>query len=201
MSDNTKISIVFETLYEKNRGLFYKNDKNKSKVGDDMRREYLFDWISSIFLIVFSIVLFISTYSFKRLTVSEIGPAFLPRIVAILLFAMSVILLVQLILKQKSQSGESVQEEVDEEEQKTDRKGMYKVILSIMLMIIYLAVMPTIGFLISTFIYLIAQGWMIASPENRNLLRISIVSLIVSGLVYYIFRNLFHLMLPSGILG
>jgi len=166
-----------------------------------MKENRLVDIYSSVFLIALSVTLFIATLNFKQMTASKIGSAFMPQLVAIGLFVFSLILLIQSLIKwkQEKQNGE---EEVPEEKIKREPKELnFIVIISLLLMIVYIAVMSTIGFLISTVVYLFVQSWLITPSDERSYTKLIIISVIVPTIIYIVFRNFFHLMLPAGILG
>ncbi|EDL65580.1 tripartite tricarboxylate transporter TctB family protein [Bacillus sp. SG-1] len=175
------------------------------------------DFIVSVSLIVISIVLYATTYTFKRLTTSQIGPQFAPRLVTGLIFALSVVLLTKTIINwkkakinQAATNVEVVSEEVLDEEliQKTESeqevplssKSKY-VLYTLGLILIYIIAMSQIGFLISTSIYLFAQICLFSEKKYWNIPQFAILSIVVSVVTYFSFRYGFNLMLPGGILG
>ena len=68
---------------------------------------------------------------------------------------------------------------------------------------IYVTIIDPLGFLLSTVVYLIAQ-MIILYPEKlteKKLILFVVISIVASAAIYYIFRNVFYLMLPAGIFG
>lgn len=153
---------------------------------------------ASIFLIVLSVVMYVGTYSFGRLTVSQVGSEFVPRLAAIGIFLLSIVLLIQGI---KIYKQTKVQHSKTKQGKSFSFNNSYSVVATIGLLIVYVALLREIGFLVMTVLYLIAQFYVLAEKSKRNFLVFSSLSVVVSFSIYYLFRYVFFLMLPAGILG
>jgi hypothetical protein len=160
------------------------------------------DLYASIFLLIVSIIMFTATFYIQALTVSNIGADFAPRLVAIGIFVLSLILLVNSIRKLKNPQAVVVVEEEEEEEEEEDQPISKKsVAATIALLIGYVALIPILGFLITTAVYLFLQMYVLAEKAQRNIVLFVITSIVSSGVIYYCFKSIFHLRLPAGILG
>ena len=160
------------------------------------------DLYASLFLLIVSIVMFIATYSIQALTVSNIGADFAPRLVAIAIFALSLILLYNSIKQLKNpHMAVSIEEDEDEEEDTNKPMSKKSVIATVALLVGYVALIPMIGFLLMTAVYLFLQMYLLAEKAQRNLVLFLVVSVVSSGVIYYCFKTIFHLRLPAGILG
>lgn len=73
--------------------------------------------------------------------------------------------------------------------------------LSAGIILIYVLLVGTLGFILSSAIYMFLQMLLLASGEKKNYIKIGLLSVIVPVLVYELFTNYFYLMLPAGILG
>ncbi|WP_077597088.1 tripartite tricarboxylate transporter TctB family protein [Oceanobacillus kimchii] len=165
-----------------------------------MHENKLVDLYSALLLIVLSIVLYTSTLSFKQISASKIGSDFLPQVVAIALFILSGILFVSALTKWRKEK--KLKEEVTGKQKEVKEKLDYTLVLiSLVLIAVYLVLIPVLGFLLSTAGYLFIQIYLISTPEKRSPIKFAIVSIIVSVSVYWVFKNVFFLMLPAGILG
>lgn len=162
-----------------------------------MHENKLVDLFSALFLIVLSVVLYTSTFSFKQISASKIGSDFLPQVVAIVLFILSFILFVSALNKWNKERKKRA-EVTGEQKEKLDYT---LVLISLGLIAVYLFLIPTLGFLLSTIVYLFIQIYLISTPEKRSPIKFAIVSIVVSVSVYWVFKNVFFLMLPAGILG
>ncbi|MFC0274373.1 tripartite tricarboxylate transporter TctB family protein [Metabacillus herbersteinensis] len=164
------------------------------------------DIYGSVFLIAVSIVMYVATYSIQKLTVSKIGADFMPRIIAIAIFVLSLVLLVNSV-KQMKQSKDmnqrrlEVEEDEDEQEDANRKISPLAVVLTIVLMIVYISLLKTVGFLIMTAVYLFLQMYFLADKKEQKIPLFVGVSIITSISVYFCFKSVFHLMLPAGILG
>ncbi|MFS0750423.1 tripartite tricarboxylate transporter TctB family protein [Oceanobacillus sp. 1P07AA] len=162
-----------------------------------MHENKLVDLFSALFLIVLSVVLYTSTFSFKQISASKIGSDFLPQVVAIALFVLSGILFVSALNKWNKERKNRA-EVIGEQKVKLDYT---LVLISLGLIAVYLFLIPTLGFLLSTIVYLFIQIYLISTPEKRSPIKFAVVSIVVSVSVYWVFKDVFFLMLPAGILG
>lgn len=160
------------------------------------------DIFASAFLIVFSIVMFIASNSIMKLTVSKVGADFVPKLVAIGMLILSVFYLINSIKQQIRSKSESTSETSQENETEEKKKiDPLSVLATVGLLLLYIALLPHIGFLITTTVYLFFQMYLLAAKTERKIPLFSVVSIITSIFIYFIFKYVFYLMLPAGILG
>ncbi|MFC0559418.1 tripartite tricarboxylate transporter TctB family protein [Halalkalibacter alkalisediminis] len=162
------------------------------------------DIYASVFLLIVSIIMFIATYSIQKMTVTNIGADFAPRLLAVGIFVLSLILLTNSIKQVRNpQTAVILDEEEEEEEEQNLKESISKlsVVGTIALLIGYVALIPSIGFLIMTAIYLFLQMYLLAERAHRNITLFLIISVVSSGIIYYCFKSIFYLRLPAGILG
>lgn len=163
------------------------------------------DIYASAFLLLFSIVMYTASNSIKKLTVSKIGADFAPKLVAILILILSIFYLINSIRQLRNPIAMSEEEDtsVEDQEQKSKNKKMsaVSVVATIGLLVLYISLLPIIGFLITTALYLFFQMYLLADKKERKVPLFIIISVVSSVLVYFIFKSVFYLMLPAGILG
>jgi putative tricarboxylic transport membrane protein len=162
------------------------------------------DIVASAFLILLSAVMFAASNNIMKLTVSKVGADFAPKLVAIGIFILSVFYLINSIKQLKSSNGEAAEElEQGADVDKTEKKKIspMSVLATIGLLILYVALLPTIGFLITTVVYLFLQMYLLADKKERKIPLFLVTSVVTSVFVYFIFKSVFYLMLPAGILG
>ena len=73
--------------------------------------------------------------------------------------------------------------------------------ISIIAMLIYILLTPILGFLIATALFLIAQMLIISNFAKEKIILFFVISILMAVIVNYVFRNVFYVMLPQGILG
>ncbi|MGO4887562.1 tripartite tricarboxylate transporter TctB family protein [Anaerobacillus sp. MEB173] len=162
------------------------------------------DVYASVFLIGVAVIMYMATYNIQALTVSNIGADFMPRLIAISLFILSTIMLIGAIKKLKTPDHSKV---IEEEESETEDEGanqkinIWSVVATIGLMIGYVYLLPTIGFLIMTTVYLFLQMIVLADKAYRRITLFIVISIISSAAIYFLFKSVFYLRLPAGILG
>ncbi|WP_227937373.1 tripartite tricarboxylate transporter TctB family protein [Alkalihalobacillus deserti] len=162
------------------------------------------DVYASVFLLAFSVIMYVSSFSIKMLTVSKIGAGFMPRMIAIAIFILSIILLINSIKEMKfaKQRTDILEDEDEDEHEGIKRKiSPLSVVITLALMIGYIALLKPVGFLIMSSIYLFLQMYLLADPKERKAPLFIIVSVVSSVVIYFCFKSIFHLMLPAGILG
>ncbi|WP_339251615.1 tripartite tricarboxylate transporter TctB family protein [Sporosarcina sp. FSL W8-0480] len=155
---------------------------------------------SGIFLLIVSVIMFSATLSFKKLTTSLVGPAFMPQVIAGLIALMALAIIIQGIRNVKAERVKEASSDVVTKKDPKDEVTYRPVILTFILMAVYVAVMPFVGFLITTAVYMFIQMMILSDKPERRWLLFAVVSVVASATIYYVFRNVFYVMLPSGLL-
>ena len=157
-----------------------------------MKKKY-WDLASGVFLLVFSVVLFIGAQNVKTLSVSSVGSGTFPSFIAVLLAIVSVAIII---------GGAKKARGPDEKPAKAAEKTrLWAVLATFGIMALYALLMPKVGFIITTIAYLFAQMYIMAAKEHQKPVLFGIISIVTSVSVYYMFVKIFSLMLPAGILG
>ena len=137
------------------------------------------------FLVLISILYLILALNLEKrgFTTGELGPEVFPIVLSATLFVLGVLLLInETLLKEKVASVSSG----------TDRDKMM-ILLSILLMAAYIIFLPTVGFLISTPIFLILCSLLYRVPNWQTAMGTGIVTTLI---LYGVFTKLFRIMLP-----
>ena len=152
------------------------------------------DIIFSVILIIGSIYLYVyigdaagATAGLENLT--DLGAAFWPRVILILLLILSVINLIQGIRKMKAE-GAGVTTGID-------IAGFFKskLFIGMILVLVTAFIMPQIGFLPTCFIFLILYGLLLG---DKKYLRLVIVAFLVTIAIYVVFQGALDIFLPRG---
>ena len=150
------------------------------------------DLVVGIFFMALGVVLYVAAAALPKSAVMEIGPDFMPKVIAALTFVLALVLTIQSAkgLKSKEIDPASVP--------KSDYK---RVISSIILVLIYVFVMRPVGFIITTLVFLPLQ-MLILSPDDKrgvkNIVVLLVIDVIFTIAVYLLFRYAFMIMLPRG---
>ena len=152
------------------------------------------DIIFSVMLIIGAIYLYIfiggasgSTAGLENLT--DLGAAFWPRVILALLIILSVVNLIQAIKKMKAE-GKGVADGIDV-------AGFFKSKLLVGMVMVCIAafIMPIIGFLPTCLIFLIAYGLLLG---DKKYVRLVVVALLITIVIYIIFQGALDIFLPRG---
>ena len=152
------------------------------------------DIIFSVILIIGAIYLYVyiggasgATAGLENLT--DLGAAFWPRVILVLIIVLSVVNLIQAIKKMKAE-GATVTSGIDV-------AGFFKSKLFIGMILVFAAalILPIIGFIPTCFIFLILYGLLLG---DKKYLRLVIAALLITIVVYIIFQGALDIFLPRG---
>ena len=150
------------------------------------------DISASIVLIVFSVFGYFYCVKHTLPQEGDIGSMYLPKIIFVCLLILSIIKLIGAI-NMKSRANVS-------SKTKIDKKIFAQGIATIIATGIYCCFFNEIGFLASTFIYLVVQMGIFVPSVKENWKRILVVSVMTTVAVEVIFVELFEMIMPAGIL-
>lgn len=122
-----------------------------------------------------------------------VDATFIPYILSVFMICLGIAQLMQgmKIVKNFKDDGQ--------EEQKNDHMA---VILTLALIVGYVMIMVPVGFIISTIVYLFLQFWLLSPADKKpNLLMYLVIAVVVSIVIYLLFRYGLTVMLPKGIFG
>lgn len=183
---------------------------------------------ASIFFIALSILYLIGTFSIKTVNifgVTVVSSASIPRVLGVLLLILSILLLLKTLLTSKQQTSaqqDNVQVQASgavtsedgqldvakslEEAERNEGAGdvdYLSIILTLVGLSAFALLMTQLGFLLSSFLYMVAQTVILTKKDQRlkKLPFIVIFSLVFAAAVYFLFTKGLSLMLPAGILG
>ncbi len=113
-----------------------------------------------------------------------------PTLLGVLLIILSVFLIIQGIKRMKKEDDGPVK--------KMDKVDMISIVLTFAAMILYIIILPYLGFMISTILYLFGQFTILAPANKRNYLLFAIVAVVFTVITFVAFRIGLNQMLPRG---
>lgn len=167
---------------------------NKSKI-----KAAKSDMVSGGIFCVFSVLFFGATLSFKLVHLpNTVTAAFMPRLLALLVFGCSAYLFLRGYLSWKKCSSEEKAELMEEE--KGGRDGQIRCILVVADLVLAACVFKTLGFLLTMpwmmfFLFVILE-----KKEKRNYKLYLLLSVVSPVIVFAVFYYGFSQLLPPGIL-
>lgn len=149
-------------------------------------------------LILLGAGLYAASFGIKSVALNLIKADFFPRLDAALLTLLGVILAAGGLVKaRRCQTTE------EERVPFWKNDGTVSMLETLGLIALYLFALKPVGFLLSTFVYLTAQMFILAPREKRGKKDIALfvfLSAVTALAVYLVFVKVFYLMLPAGIL-
>lgn len=149
-------------------------------------------------LILLGVGLYIASFGIKSVALNLIKADFFPRLDAALLVILGLILVVTGLAK-----AQHYQPAEEKDIPFWENDGTISMLETLGLIALYIFALKPVGFVIATFVYLVAQMYVLAPREKRtrkNMVLFVVISLITSIVVYLVFVKVFYLMLPAGIL-
>jgi putative tricarboxylic transport membrane protein len=148
------------------------------------------DRILSISLLVFCLIMFMETFNFAEKSKMNIaGPEVYPRIVIASIAAFSVILLIR--------SFFSKADPAPRLEWKEFIKKYMNIILLFLFFGIYVFLLPNVGFIIATILFMFVSQALLMGVKKRKQLIVNIcVTSVSTFFIYFIFTNFLSIWLP-----
>ncbi|MCL2380093.1 MAG: tripartite tricarboxylate transporter TctB family protein [Treponema sp.] len=151
-------------------------------------------------LLILGIGMIAGAREFDAALVLDIGPDFFPTIIGSLIAALSVILIISSAVKLKKSRAASTAK-TDKPEKFVLSADAKRVLAAVVLLAGYVFLMPGLGFIISSAIYLMANMCLLAEKmTRRKIVLYAAISIVTAASVNVIFVRVFWLMLPRGIL-
>jgi len=140
----------------------------------------------SLFILTASCYLYFEAMALREFRAyKEVGPDFWPKIVLIILIALSTALTISNIIKWKKSRGE-----VSEREE-----GWKRVLIAIFLAVAYVYFLKPLGFIVSTPLFILGMMLLIM-PKRKKVIPFTILG--IMGMIYIIFAKLLYVPLPKG---
>jgi putative tricarboxylic transport membrane protein len=180
--------------------------------------------LSGIVFLVVAVAYFAATYTIQitqAFAVSVLTSASIPRILAGILFILSLIQIISSrkvktkpaeaakaasqIDEQTSDGGVDIGKEMKKAEanESSSQYDTKNIVLTVVFLLVYLFAMTYLGFTIASFIYMLAQIMIMTKKENRKkkFPFAVVLSLIASLCMYFLFNDLLGVLLPTGPFG
>lgn len=141
----------------------------------------------AILFLVFGVFMFFQALPIEPIMGKDLGSGFVPKIIA---GAIIVIALVKLVLVLSSKEKEKKLENDD------DIMGG---LMTVAALLVYMSIFKSVGFILSTALYLFMQITLLSDEKNRNLPLFGVISVVAPLAIYALFVYAIKMPLPTGI--
>lgn len=157
------------------------------------------DILVSVVLILFGVITFVTSfqYSGKAEMSDDPGPSFLPMLCSGAITILAIVFLFTCILNKAPTYTKKEERESEVVENKHD---LYRLLITVALLLLYVLTFTRLGFLISSILYLFLQQLVFSEKGSVKWARILIISVILPLFCQILFVNVLNYMLPMGIL-
>ena len=150
------------------------------------------DSISGLICLAISLAMLVMTLGLPPAAMVPIGPAFYPRIVLSLTAILSVILIVMDVRVARAGTGAPPAH--------SGRAANYRLVLATFVLFgLYIALMPKVGFRISTFLFVLALQVALEWPKTpARWLLAAAVAVGTAAVCHFVFEDYLQVLLPRG---
>lgn len=152
------------------------------------------DLVLGIVFAVFAIAMYVGADALPPNLLGGVGSDFVPKIIAIGILILVVFQLKAGITTLKNYKPDAA--EADE-----DKPEYRRVVATIAVLTAYVFLMSTVGFMISSAVYLFLQILILTPKGRKNYILFAVIAIVASAAIYFIFKNCLNVMLPAGFLG
>lgn len=145
--------------------------------------------LTSVLFLALGAFVFFEALGIKHVMKNDVGSAFFPKVISVAMMGVAVI---RLVMALREPEGEK------EAAKDSDAKGGW---LTILLIMAYVLVFNSVGFLISTVVYLFLQMLVLTPAEKRKIPVLATISIVAPLVIYTLFVYAINTPLPKGIFG
>ena len=160
------------------------------------------NFLTGVGVIILGLFMYFASFDIQEFIRTRVGASFVPRVASSLFVILGGILILgSFRCTVPTETPEYATEEEEEEEGEKVFGGLPAVFLSLILMIAYVGLMESVGFIITSVVYIFLQILVLAKQGPHNYLVFGLISIVVPIVVFYLFVNVFKVLIPAGILG
>ena len=153
------------------------------------------DIIVGVFFMLLSAAMLVMAKMLPKSTVMDIGPDFMPMCIGVMTFVLAAALVFLNIKNMKIYVAQAEAEGPEKADYKRE-------LTSFIIILVYVFVLKSVGFIISTLVYLPVQMFILAPEERRgkkNVIQLLLTDVLFTFVVFFLFRYGFKIVLPAGI--
>jgi len=152
------------------------------------------DTVAALLLMPFAILVYRWAWDFPQGKEESLGPCFSPKILAVVLGLLAALLAANSLFPKKKSVAPKISGDREGRQDETATRSNYLLIaLVAFLLLVYVLVLPWLGFVAATSLFLTAS---IYALRRRYLLRIVFLSALFAGCVFVVFKMVLRVPLP-----
>jgi|SRR5919109_593431 hypothetical protein len=146
-------------------------------------------WIG-VGLLLFCGSLYANLDSIPTNPLVPIGPAFYPRLLLLLIFGLCLVLILQSLIARREKKARVTF--------RNWLKDYQSPLLSFGLFLLYVLLLPKLGFLFSTFLFVSSLQWFLGRPLWRRLPGSLVIGIATAVVTYWVFEKYLYVFLPRA---
>ncbi|CAK7044737.1 MAG: hypothetical protein BACD_02295 [Bacteroides rodentium] len=157
------------------------------------------DLYSGIVFALFAVFLFVGSYWIPATTSDILGSRFFPRAIAVLVLILAAVQISVSLVQMKAQNPEH-----GLDKKKEGQEINTPLALTTAALFVYYVLILQVGFVITSILYLLFEGYVLMAEEDRkkkkNVIILVLVAVLVPVFLNTVFWNIFSIALPGGTL-
>ena len=151
----------------------------------------MYDRLLGVIMVIFSILMYRESLKLtQKAQWDVIGPAFFPKFILAVILCLSILLIYNSFRHQDDSKIPGTKNDL----------SLFALVFIYGVMGAYIYLMQILGFLISSFLFLLTMQWFLSGCNNRHLGNMVLISIVSAFVVYYTFVNYLGVFLPRGII-
>lgn len=146
------------------------------------------DILGALVFLAFGIFLFAISFTVTAIIQNDVGPSFMPKVVAVALMMVSISKLI-IALRRHDEAYK---------EKRKSKDDMLGSLLTILNLGAYVILFKPFGFILSSILFLVLQMWILSDKTNFKPVKFVVISTLSTIAIYLLFVYAFNLMLPTG---
>ena len=160
------------------------------------------DAVGGGFFLAFSVLMLIQSVRIRTNSISEYGGRFMPTAISLIMMGLSALLVVVSLLKRRAVPSNAVQQDVVAVHGAAKRRPSHRSFLGLVAVTFaYLLLWEPLGFILATIPTMFGVMFILSGYARRSVPLFAGISVAFSAGTYLVFRMVFNLFLPPGILG
>jgi len=148
--------------------------------------------VTGVLFLAFGLLFFIEGSKYPSTIKGDMGSSFMPQLIAACIIILAVMKIIESL---RINNPKAKSNDLASQKEKEDIKGG---LMTVALIIVYAVLFKPLGFIVSTFLYLMLQMIVLCDKDKRNWKIITSISVIAPVLIYLFFVYVVERPMPQG---
>ena len=166
-----------------------------------LQKQDYWDIALAVFLLIISIVTLVGVSSVRRFDYEPLGPTFLPKALSYCFIVMAILVVAKVFLRRAKEQAAVIQVEESPREEDAPNPHPWLAVLTVGMISVFIASMKSVGFRITSLVFMIALGMILIKFERKSNKRRKMISLIIIAIIlslglFLVFKEVLGVRVP-----